>query len=110
MTKKMSADAEGIVAYSAAAEVMATELATAAAGSVASDPTLLGPIMGLIGGDFTAAYSAAHAGHVASIAQLSAVMGSMGVATASAATTLVETDLNNAAGLSAAAGDIGTEA
>ncbi|MFD3510978.1 hypothetical protein [Nocardia sp. NPDC058666] len=104
--RKMSADAEGIVAYSATAGAMASELATAAAGSVASAPTLLGPVMGLIGGDFTAAYSAAHAGHVASIAQLSAVMGSMGVATASAATTLVETDLNNAAPLQAAAGEI----
>ncbi len=103
--RKMSADAEGITAYSAAAVGMSTELATAAAGSVASDPTLLGPVMGLIGGDFTAAYSAAHAGHVASIAQLSAVMGSMGAATASAATTLVETDLNNAAPLAALGDD-----
>ncbi|MFC6009540.1 type VII secretion target [Nocardia lasii] len=108
--RKMSADAEGIMAYSGAAEVMATDLATAAAGSIASDPTLLGPVMGLIGGDFTTAYAAAHAGHVAAIGQLSAVMGSMGLATASAATTLVETDLNNAAPLIAAAGDIGTDA
>ncbi|MFD6388707.1 type VII secretion target [Nocardia sp. NPDC055029] len=108
--RKMSADAEGIVAYSATAEVMATDLATAAAGSVASDPTLLGPIMGLIGGDFVTAYAAAHAGHVAAIGQLSAVMASMGVATASAATTLVDTDVDNAAPLTSAAGDIGVEA
>ncbi|WP_278265060.1 hypothetical protein [Nocardia sp. AG03] len=108
--RKMSADAEGIVAYSAQAGTMSTELATAAAGAVASDPTLLGPIMGLIGGDFVTAYSAAHAGHVASIAQLSAVMASMGAATASAATTLVDTDLNNAAPLTAAAGDLGAGA
>ncbi|MEV0075563.1 hypothetical protein AB0H58_04045 [Nocardia neocaledoniensis] len=107
---KMSADAEGIIAYSATAEVMATDLATAAAGSVASDPTVLGPIMGLIGGDFVAAYSAAHAGHVAAIAQLSAVMASMGAATAGAATTLVDTDLNNAAPITALTDDIGTGA
>ncbi|APE33385.1 hypothetical protein BOX37_04720 [Nocardia mangyaensis] len=107
---KMSADAEGIVAYSGTAEVMATDLATAAAGAVASDPTLLGPIMGLIGGDFVAAYSAAHFGHVAAIGQLSAVMASMGTATAGAAATLVDTDLNNAAALGSTAGELGAGA
>ncbi|MFE3545068.1 hypothetical protein ACFXK0_19080 [Nocardia sp. NPDC059177] len=108
--RKMSADAEGIIAYSATAGVMSTDLATAAAGSAAAAPGLLGPVMGLIGGDFVTAYSAAHAGHVASIAQLSAVMASMGTATASAATTLVDTDLNNAAPLTSAAGDLGADA
>ncbi|MBW0271415.1 hypothetical protein ATM97_11690 [Nocardia sp. MH4] len=106
---KMSADAEGIVAYSATAGVMSTDLATAVAGSIASAPGLLGPIMGLIGGDFVAAYSAAHAGHVAAIGQLSAVMASMSAATASAATTLVDTDADFAGGLGSA-GEIGTEA
>ncbi|MFC4377560.1 hypothetical protein ACFO5K_26115 [Nocardia halotolerans] len=107
---KMSADAEGIVAYSATAGVMSAEFATAAAASVASDPTLLGPVMGLIGGDFVTAYAAAQAGHVASIAQLSAVMASMGTATASAATTLVDTDANNAAAITATATDLGSDA
>ncbi|MFC4125002.1 hypothetical protein [Nocardia rhizosphaerae] len=110
MSRKMSADADGIIAYSATAEVMATDLATAAAGSVASDPTVLGPIMGLIGGDFVSAYAAAHAGHVAAIAQLSAVMASMGAATAGAATTLVDTDAAIAAPLTAAASELGTDA
>ncbi|MGW5570164.1 hypothetical protein ACWEVD_03095 [Nocardia thailandica] len=104
--RKMSADAEGITAYSATAEVMAGDLAGAAAGSAASDPTLLGPVFGLIGGDFVTAYAAAHAGHVAGIGQLSAVMASMGTATAGAAATLTETDLNNAAPLTAAAGEL----
>ncbi|MEV6361541.1 hypothetical protein [Nocardia asteroides] len=107
---KMSANAEGILAYSATAEVMATDLATAAAGSIASDPTLLGPILGLIGGDFVTAYAAAHAGHVAAIGQLSAVMASMGVATAGAATTLVDTDEAIAAPLRSTESDLGAQA
>ncbi|MGN2641466.1 hypothetical protein ACWEKT_24295 [Nocardia takedensis] len=95
----MSADAEGIAVYSATAEGMSGEMAAAAAGAAGASPALLGPIMGLIGGDFMAAYSAAHAGHVASIGQLSAVLASLGGATAGAASVLTETDLNNAAAL-----------
>ncbi|MET8655137.1 MULTISPECIES: hypothetical protein [Nocardia] len=97
--RKMSADAEGIAAYSATAEVMSGEMAGAAASAAAANPALLGPIMGLIGGDFMTAYAAAHAGHIASIGQLSAVLSSLGGATAGAATVLTETDLNNAAAL-----------
>ncbi|WP_107660047.1 DUF2563 family protein [Nocardia suismassiliense] len=97
--RKMSADTEGIAAYGATAHVMAGEMATAGAGAVAAEPALLGPIMGLIGGDFMAAYAAAHAGHVASIGQLSAVLASMGGAATGAATVLTETDLNNAGAL-----------
>ncbi|KAF0848450.1 hypothetical protein [Nocardia caishijiensis] len=103
---KMSADAEGIVAYSATAGTMSTEFATAAAASVASNPALLGPVMGLIGGDFVTAYAAAQAGHVAAIAQLSAVMASMGTATAGAAATLVDSDTGNAAAIESAAGEL----
>ncbi|WP_239476801.1 type VII secretion target [Nocardia arizonensis] len=98
----MSADAEGIGVYSATAESMSGEMAAAATSAAGASPALLGPIMGLIGADFTTAYAAAHAGHVASIGQLSAVLSSLGGATAGAATVLTETDLNNAAALKTA--------
>ena len=47
------------------------------------------------------AYAAAHAGHVASIGQLSAVLASMSGTAGGSAIVLEETDLNNAAGLNA---------
>ncbi|GAB2670893.1 hypothetical protein GCM10027088_57160 [Nocardia goodfellowii] len=97
MARNFSADAEGIATYSATAEVMATEMAAAATSAAGGNPALLGPIMGLIGGDFMAAYSAAHAGQVATIAQLSAVLSSMGLATGTAAAAITEQDLGTAA-------------
>lgn len=106
LMRKMSADTEGIAAYGATAHVMAGEMAAAGASAVAAEPALLGPIMGLIGGDFMAAYAAAHAGHVASIGQLSAVLTSMGVATTGAATVLTETDLNHAGSLQSVATEL----
>jgi hypothetical protein len=100
--RKMSADTEGIAAYGATAHVMAGEMAAAGAGAAGADPALLGPIMGLIGGDFMAAYAAAHAGHVAAIGQLSAVLTSMGGAATGAAVVLDETDHTNAAAINTA--------
>ncbi len=99
--RKMSADTKGITAYGATAAAMSGDLATAGVSAAAADPTLLGPIMGLIGGDFMGAYAAAHAGHVASIGQLSAVLASMSGTAGGSAIVLEETDLNNAAGLNA---------
>lgn len=96
---KIAADAEGIAAYGAGTQLMAGELAAAGAGAAGAGPALLGPIMGLIGGDFMTAYSAAHAGHVATIGQLSAVLNSMGVAAAGSAASYTEADLDNAAAL-----------
>jgi hypothetical protein len=95
----MSAETEGITAYGATAAVMSGDLAAAGVSAAAADPTLLGPVMGLIGGDFMTAYAAAHAGHVASIGQLSAVLASMGGAVTGSAVTLEETDQANATAL-----------
>ncbi|MFG1794066.1 type VII secretion target [Nocardia sp. NPDC049149] len=102
----MSADTEGIAAYGATAHTMAGELAAAGVSAAAAEPALLGPIMGLIGGDFMAAYAAAHAGQVAAIGQLSAVLTSMGGAATGAATVLSETDLNNAGSLHGAVTEV----
>lgn len=94
---KISVDTEGVAAYAATATGLAGEMGVAAAGAAGADPLLLGPIFGLVGGDFVAAYAAAHAGHVAGIGELSAVMGSMGAAAAGAATTYAGTDADHAA-------------
>ncbi|NKY50553.1 hypothetical protein HGA08_10055 [Nocardia vermiculata] len=94
---KISVDTEGVAAYGATATGLAGEMGVAAAGAAGADPLLLGPIFGLVGGDFVAAYAAAHAGHVAGIGELSAVMGSMGAAAAGAATTYSGTDADHAA-------------
>jgi hypothetical protein len=88
----MSANTEGITAYGATAYGMAGELATAGVSAAAADPVLLGPIMGLIGGDFMAAYAAAHAGQVAALGQLSAVLASVGGAVTGAAAVIDETE------------------
>ncbi|MBY8858099.1 hypothetical protein K7711_16565 [Nocardia sp. CA2R105] len=89
---KISVDTEGLAAYGATAGGLAGEMASAATAAAAAEPTLLGPIFGLVGGDFLTAYSAAHAGHVASIGQLSAVLGTMGTAAAGASVSYAEND------------------
>ncbi|WP_280262899.1 hypothetical protein [Nocardia wallacei] len=96
---KVSVDTEGVAAYGATAGGLSAEMAAAAASAAGADPLLLGPIFGLVGGDFVAAYAAAHAGHVAGISELSAVLGSMGVAATGAAVATSESDLGNAAAL-----------
>ncbi|MFJ1460089.1 hypothetical protein [Nocardia sp. N2S4-5] len=103
---KISVDTEGVAAYGATAGGLSSEMAAAAVSAAGADPLLLGPIFGLIGGDFVTAYAAAHAGHVAGIGQLSAVLGSMGVAAAGASGAYAETDLGHAATLRATEGEL----
>ncbi|WP_231390477.1 hypothetical protein [Nocardia sp. CNY236] len=92
----MSADTEGIAAYGEAARAMASDMAQAGASAATATPAALGPVMGLVGADFMTAYSAAHAGHLAAIGQLSAVLTSVGGAAQVSAATLAETDAANA--------------
>lgn len=101
----ISADAEGIAAYGASAGVMASELAAAGAGASGAAPAILGPIFGLVGGDFLAAYAATHAGHLATIGQLSAVLGTMSGAAGVAAVSYAEADTSTATALRGAAGE-----
>ncbi|MCM6777760.1 type VII secretion target [Nocardia sp. CDC159] len=103
---KISVDTEGVAAYGATADGLAGEMAAAAAGAAGANPVLLGPIFGLVGGDFVAAYAAAHAGHVAAIGELSAVLGTVGAAVTSAAGSYTATDAAGAAGVRAAEGDL----
>ncbi|MFI5777358.1 type VII secretion target [Nocardia sp. NPDC051570] len=101
---KISVDTEGVAAYGATADGLAGEMAAAAAGAAGANPVLLGPIFGLVGGDFMAAYAAAHAGHVASIGQLSAVLGSVGTAATGLAANYAGTDADGAAAVRASEG------
>jgi hypothetical protein len=103
---KISVNTEGVTAYGATATGLSGEMAAAAAGAAGADPLLLGPVFGLVGGDFLAVYAAAHAGHVASIGELSAVLGSVGVAAAGAAATYTETDLGHAQAIRTVEGEI----
>jgi hypothetical protein len=96
---KISVNPEGVVAYGATATGLSGEMTAAAATAAGGDPLLLGPVFGLVGGDFMAAYAAAHAGHVASIGELSAVLGSMSAATTAAAATYTDNDLGRAQAL-----------
>ncbi|MFC3964698.1 hypothetical protein [Nocardia jiangsuensis] len=96
---KTSADTDGIVAYGASAQIMAGEMAAAGTSAAGAGPALLGPIMGLIGGDFMAAYATAHAGQVAAIGQLSAVLTSMGGSVTAAAGAIADTELGSAAAI-----------
>lgn len=100
--QKISVDTEGVAAYGARVGGLAGEMTSAAASAAAADPVLLGPVFGLVGGDFVAAYAAAHAGHVASIGQLSAVLGTIGTAATGAASVYAESDADRAAALRAA--------
>lgn len=96
---KISVDTEGVAAYSATAHSMAGEMAAAGVNAAAAEPALLGPIFGLIGGDFLAAYATAHAGQVAKIGELSAVLTSLGLVSSGAVVTYAETDANHAGAL-----------
>ncbi|RDI64316.1 hypothetical protein [Nocardia pseudobrasiliensis] len=101
---KISVDTEGVAAYGATADGLAGEMVAAATGAAGADPILLGPIMGLVGGDFMAAYAAAHAGHVASIGELSAVLGTVGAAATGMAADYAGTDAESAATVRATEG------
>lgn len=98
---QISVDTEGLAEYGATADGLAGEMATAATAAAAAGPELLGPIFGLVGGDFVTAYSAAHAGHVASIGQLSAVLGTMGTTAAGASVSYASSDADRATAMRA---------
>ncbi len=99
---KLSVESTGLEAYAASAAGMATELLAAGGVSAAAGPALLGPVFGLIGGDFVAAFATAHGAHLASITKLSGVLGSMGVATGVSAAAYTGQDAVSSAAMKAA--------
>lgn len=97
----ISAETAAIHAYGGRAATMAADLAAAGAGAAAAGPILLGPVFGLIGGDFVAAFGTAHAAHVDSIGKLSGVLGSMSAAAVASALAYDDTDATGAVALRA---------
>ncbi|AOW94407.1 hypothetical protein BFN03_04155 [Rhodococcus sp. WMMA185] len=70
----LTADTMSISDFSATTAVMSAQMQAAGIGIAATGPSLLGPVFGVIGGEFVAAFSAAHAAHLASIEKLSGVL------------------------------------
>lgn len=82
----LSADVAAVERFGATAAALGADLTAAGAGAASAGPALLTPVFGLIGGDFLAAFAAAHGGHVAAISELARVYDSLGTtATANAA-------------------------
>ncbi|QBJ95410.1 hypothetical protein ERC79_05140 [Rhodococcus sp. ABRD24] len=96
---EMSAATEAIAAFGATAATMAAQSEAAAAGAIAAGPALLGPVFGLIGGDFVAAFASAHTSHTTEISRLSSLWASIGAAAITTATAYDVTDSGAAASL-----------
>lgn len=95
----LTVDPDALTAYAATAQLLSGDLATASVHGTAADPLLLAPLLGLIGADFVAAYAAAHTGHFATIATLSAVLASMGCTTTGSAAAYATGDSTRATAL-----------
>ncbi|MFI6870006.1 type VII secretion target [Nocardia sp. NPDC050406] len=104
----LTVDPDAMTAYAATAHLLSADLATAGTHGAAADPLLLAPLLGLIGTDFVAAYTAAHAGHLAAVGALSTVLASIGCTTTSSAAAYVATDRSRARGLLAAGEEMWT--
>lgn len=93
LMEHVSVDTQGLATIGANIAALPHPALTAAA-AVLHDgaPELLGPVFGVVGGDFLAAYAAAHAGHVGSIRELSLVLASMSTAVPRAADSYTSVD------------------
>ncbi|NMN96132.1 hypothetical protein [Antrihabitans stalactiti] len=96
---ELEAKTDEIVGYGGVAAEMASTLAKTGAAAAAADPAVLGPAFGLIGGDFVAAFTAAHATHVASINQLASLVESMGTIAVSNAANYVAVEAETIANI-----------
>ncbi|MCX5044475.1 type VII secretion target [Aldersonia sp. NBC_00410] len=103
---EVTADTAGIAAYGATAAGMAASMTTAAATAAVAGPELLGPVFGLIGGDFLAAFASAHAAHLGAIAQASSTLAGIGDAAIGTAAAYAGTDAAHAVGLGTIAGGV----
>ncbi|MFD1811878.1 type VII secretion target [Rhodococcus gannanensis] len=99
---EFSAVTEGIRAYGGTATAMASGVRTAAVGTAATGPGVLTPVFGLIGGDFLAAFAAAHASHTAALTALADTLDSMGTAAHATATAYDDADRGVATAVTAA--------
>ncbi|MBJ8347371.1 type VII secretion target [Antrihabitans sp. YC2-6] len=88
--------------YAGVAAEMASQLTAAGAGTAVAGPALLGPVFGLIGGEFVAAFAAAHSAHVAAITDLASKVAGMGAASVASATDYDGADATTAGNVSSA--------
>ncbi|WP_245672829.1 type VII secretion target, partial [Aldersonia kunmingensis] len=105
---ELAAATASIAAYGATAAEMAAGLTGAAATAAVAGPELLGPVFGLIGGDFLAAFATAHAAHLGAIADTSATLAGIGETALTTAAEYAATDAAHAAGLGALSAGIGS--
>ncbi|GAF51100.1 hypothetical protein RW1_096_03060 [Rhodococcus wratislaviensis NBRC 100605] len=104
----LRADTASIAEFAATAATMSAEMQAAGLGAAAAGPLLLGPVFGVIGGDFVAAFATAHAAHLASIEKLSGVLGGISATALANAATYEGTEAATTAALAAHA--VGLEA
>jgi hypothetical protein len=103
---ELVAKTEEIVGYGGVAAEMASTLNKTGAETAAANPAALAPAFGLIGSDFVAAFTAAHATHVASINQLASVVESMGTVAVSNVANYVATEARTIENLGTAGAEI----
>ena len=104
----LRADTASIAEFAATAATMSAEMQAAGLGAAAAGPLLLGPVFGVIGGDFVAAFATAHAAHLASIEKLSGVLGGISATALANAAAYEGTEAATTAALAADA--VGLEA
>ncbi|WP_433606300.1 type VII secretion target [Prescottella agglutinans] len=98
---EFSATTAGIAAFGATAATLATQAEAAGVGAAAAGPALLGPVFGLIGGDFVAAFTGAQTAHAAQLGRLASAWASMGDAALTTAAAYDTTDAGTGAALGA---------
>ena len=90
--QRLSVDTTAVADYGGTTALMAEQLAAAGAEAAAATPALLVPVFGLIGADFVAAFAEVQSAHVASIAQLTTVVGAISTSAVGTATEYAGTD------------------
>lgn len=96
---EFSARTASIATFGATAAALAAQTEAAGAAAAAAGPALLGPVFGVVGGDFVAAFTAAQDAHVAEVRRLSSAWSAMSAAAASTAAAYDTTDSAGAGAL-----------
>ncbi|NMD57820.1 hypothetical protein FK530_03080 [Tsukamurella conjunctivitidis] len=91
-----------ISAFGAANAGIGAAVATAGTVDAAANVAALNPALGLIGQDFLAAFTAAQAVHVESVAELAVLYGAIAASSAGTVAAYGLTEAGNVAGLSSA--------
>ncbi|BDH58940.1 hypothetical protein [Tsukamurella sp. PLM1] len=92
-----------IAAFGATSAGIGVSVATVGSVDAAANVAALNPALGLIGQDFLAAFTAAQAVHVESVAELAVLYGGIAASSAATVASYGATEAANAAGLLTAA-------